>query len=89
MYGNYGWHGYGMGYGMGGFGWVFMILVWLLLIVGIAAVVRWVFFPPTAQHHAQVSRGKSALDIVEERYARGEIDKQEFEEKRRTLEGKP
>jgi putative membrane protein len=27
-----------------------------------------------------------ALRIVEERYARGEIDRQEFEERRRTLE---
>ncbi|MEJ2646014.1 MAG: SHOCT domain-containing protein [Gammaproteobacteria bacterium] len=88
MYGNYGWHGYGMGYGMGGFGWVFMVLVWVLLIVGIAAVVRWVFFPPAAQTQSQVRPEKSALDIVEERYARGEIDREEFEEKRRALGGK-
>jgi putative membrane protein len=31
------------------------------------------------------SSGRSAIDIVEERFARGEIDKTEFEEKRKLL----
>ena len=32
-------------------------------------------------------REKTALDILSVRYARGEIDKSEFKEKRRVLEG--
>ncbi|MBI2866181.1 MAG: SHOCT domain-containing protein, partial [Chloroflexi bacterium] len=32
------------------------------------------------------SRGESALDILKKRYARGEISKAEFEERRRDLE---
>ncbi|MGA7800338.1 MAG: SHOCT domain-containing protein [Gammaproteobacteria bacterium] len=87
MYGDYGWHGYGMGYGMGGFGWIFMILVGLLLIAGIAAVVKWVFFPPAAHPYGSGRNGQSALHILEERYARGEIDKEEFEERRQYLRG--
>lgn len=84
MYDGYGWHGYGMGYGP--FWWVFMVLIWLLLIVGIAAIVKSLFF---ASHGAPGSgpghEPKAALQILEERYARGEIGKEEFEQKRKDL----
>lgn len=75
-------HG-GMGYGMG---WIFILLFWGLLIAGIVALVKWLFsssgstdvgLPPGSR--------RTALDILEERYARGEIDKDEFEERKRVL----
>ena len=56
-----------------------MILWWALVVLVIIALVRWIGGPTDRE------RGKSAREILEERYARGEIKKGEFEEKRRDL----
>ncbi len=80
-----GWQGGGwgmMGPGMmGGFGgmWfmpVFFIIFWGLVIWGITAVVR-------GQRGS--SSPDSALEVLQKRYARGEIDKEEYEEKKKDL----
>lgn len=91
MMGNYGWGpGYmGSGYMGYGFGWVLMILVWILIIVAVAAVVKWIFASSSsASHHSlPPSPRRTALDILQERYAKGEIDREEFLERKRDLEG--
>ena len=71
--GEYGWMP------MMGFGMLFMVLFWVVLIVGVVLIVRW-FLGPSG-----FTRGESALEILKKRYARGEIDQQEFEEKKRDL----
>ena len=74
-------HGYGMG-GVGGF---VMIIFWVLIIVGVVLVIRYF----TTGH----TRGRSSpdandpLQVLRERYARGEIDTEEFEERKKVLEG--
>jgi len=79
-----------LGWGGGGYGMIlgplFMILV--LAAVGAIAVllVRWLGgsrYDAQPPHHVQP--GRAPLDILKERYARGEIDKEEFEERRRIL----
>lgn len=72
---------YPMGSGFGFIGFIFMILWWALIIVGIVALVKWVKANPHTLH----GREKSALDILKERYAKGEIDRKEFEEKKKDL----
>ena len=91
MYNNLGWGGMMGGLGFG-FGWIFMILFWVIIIWAIVALVRgggWGYGCGGHSHgeHKQDGTSKnSALDILKERYAKGEINKQEYEEKKKDLE---
>jgi putative membrane protein len=66
------------------FGWAFLHLAPLVLAI-IAAVlgIRWLV------RNTDGSRSDAAVAILRERYARGEITKEEFDAKRRDLGGKP
>ena len=73
--------GYGWGWGMG-FGMISMVLFWVIVILGIVVLVRWIGGSAAS---SAAPPSKTPLDILKERYARGDIDKQEFEEKKRDL----
>lgn len=75
--------GMGMGWGMGFGGGLFMILFWIVIIVAVVMLVKWL---AGGSSRLDLPRGKSALDVLKERYARGEIGKEEFEQKKRDLE---
>ncbi|MCL4798900.1 MAG: SHOCT domain-containing protein [Burkholderiales bacterium] len=78
------WGDYGMGWGWGFFGVVHMVLWWALLILGIVVLVKWltVGFGSSRSDRLRESR---ALEVLKERYARGEIGKEEFEQKKLDL----
>ena len=73
----------------GGFGWIFMLIFWGLIIWVIIALARRGFGRGhmCGHDHDGGSHGKdkSPLEILKERYAKGEIDKKEFEEKKKDL----
>jgi putative membrane protein len=76
-----GWHG-----GWGGMilGPLLMILVPVLLIVAVLLAVRR-FWPSSTGRSPAQTVPQTPLDILKERFARGDIDKQEYEERRRIL----
>ncbi|MCP5279722.1 MAG: SHOCT domain-containing protein [Thiobacillus sp.] len=73
----YGFDHYGMGWG-GGLG---MILVWVVPLILLFLVIRY-FLGDKGE-----GRSRSALEILEERYARGEVDREEYLKRRADLGG--
>ena len=74
------------GWGWGGMmvgGGLAMLLFWGVIILVIVLLVRGISGVGSGGQTEPPRR--TALDILKERYARGEIDKQEFEERRRTI----
>jgi putative membrane protein len=63
---------------LGGFG---MVIIWIVIIAIIVILVK--LFVGSGKSHAEKS--KSAMDILKERYAAGEINREEFEEKKHDL----
>lgn len=78
MWGNnmMGWGGSGL-FGLG------HLLWWGLIIVGVILLARWLM--GGVSRNQQTDRNR-ALSILKERYARGEIDKAEFDARKRDIE---
>jgi putative membrane protein len=81
-----------MGGTWGWIGGIFMMFFWILVLVAVVLLIRWLV--TAGGNRTPVSHGpqtphssvESALDILKKRYARGEITKEQFELMRRDLE---
>lgn len=71
MFGNHGFMG-------GGFMWIF----WIAIIVGLVFLIKWI-----VQQNKQVEQKlvENPIEILKNRYARGDISKEEFEQKKKDL----
>ena len=81
----------GYGYGGYGFGLIHMIF-WVVVLIALVLAVVWLIRSmmtggPAAGSHSPPPRRSPGLDVLEERYARGEINRDEYLEKKRDILG--
>jgi putative membrane protein len=79
-------HDYGSMYGGG---WVLMVLMMLVVWGLLVALILWLVRGARSSDEAPASRrvgSRAADDVLAQRYARGEIDDDEFERRRAALE---
>lgn len=74
--------GWGWGWGMG----LMMMVFWVAVLVGAVWLIRYVVMQGRSAGPFGGPTRESALDVLARRYANGEIDRAEFEQKRRDLE---
>jgi len=71
-----------MGGLFGGWGFAWMIFIYIFvaaIIVGVILLIVWLI-RRASYSYEDLKKTKGAIEILKERYARGEISKQEFEE---------
>ncbi len=88
QWGGYDRYGGGMGPGMMGYGagWVMgiiNIIFWVAVIIGVIYLIKWL--SASSKQGSKETKENTALDILKERYAKGEINREEFEEKKKVL----
>ncbi len=71
--------GYGYGMMSGGY-WILGLIFWILVIIGLVLLIKYLWEGGGAKRGEE-----SALEILKKKYARGEISKEEFEEKKKDL----
>jgi len=70
-----------MGWWSVGPGLILMVLFWGLIIVGFIVLIKWMI----SQAKDNDEKENSAVDILEQRYAKGEITEEELKKKKKTI----
>jgi len=87
--GDYGCWGIGPGmmggWGMGWFGMIFMLFFWVLVVACLVFLIKWLIQATKGEKDVPSGRSKP-IGILKERYAKGEINKEEFEKIKRDLQ---
>ena len=82
-------YGYGSHWGMmggWGYGWgVAHMIIWVVIVIAIIVGIVWLVRSLSAKDDRVLPRRRAGLDVLEERYARGEINRDEYLEKKRDL----
>jgi putative membrane protein len=87
MMGNYYGNGTGTMMNNGAWPWLLMCIGFVFLILIIVGVIFVFFGMIRRRPHSMHKPGESHMDILKRRYAAGEIDKNEFDTRKKDLEG--
>jgi putative membrane protein len=78
------WWDYGTSYPW--YGMIFGPFVMIVILVAVVLIIMWLG-RAVGSGRRSVAAGNSALEILRERFARGEIDRAEYEERKQLLSG--
>ncbi len=68
------------GYGMMGGIWIIGLVFWILILIALVLLIKYLW-----ERSGTRRIEESALELLKKRYARGEISKEEFEERKKDL----
>lgn len=87
--------GYGMDYGFGLFGGLVSLLWWIFVIWAVVMLVNWLMHEDRQSYQSNIHthnhnqeqhlKSNPALDILKQRYAKGEVTKEEFEQIKKAI----
>ncbi len=78
----------GSGYGYSGysiFGMFLGLVFFVLIIAGVALLIYWIIKQSSQEKGGQISSRNKSIEILKERYAKGEINKEEYEKIKKDL----
>ena len=76
---------HGFGFGIGGL--LLMVLFWIVLIAGAVWLIKMIFSGTSNRPGEDSGKNENAIDILNKRYARGELEREDYERMKADLQG--